>query len=306
MTAKRGFTLIELLVVIAVIAILAAILFPVFARARENARKITCLSNLKQLGDAYMMYVQDYDETYPLSVQSPERRGKVYWSPTNLVTGQSSAEYQAWYGTQGANTVRVYTKNDQVWTCPSSVPADLAIPGLVSYPAFTPGVDPTQISYMYNGLLGACNLTEVRFSSHVPLLWEGGFRWNGAGIANPGVNTNPRWGITPDRWPYKLADCNPATGYSSTGVKGTFFKGLIRGFRPEAHNGGQNWLYADGHAKWRKIGGNGRTDPRVDPFIYLADGTIDRAWADACGRMLLFRPDLEPDSDSSTAQPGLT
>jgi len=61
---KRAFTLIELLVVIAIIAILAAILFPVFARAREQARKTTCLSNLKQIGTAALMYVQDYDETF--------------------------------------------------------------------------------------------------------------------------------------------------------------------------------------------------------------------------------------------------
>lgn len=61
---KHGFTLIELLVVIAIIAILAAILFPVFARARENARKSTCQSNMKQLGMATMQYAQDYDESY--------------------------------------------------------------------------------------------------------------------------------------------------------------------------------------------------------------------------------------------------
>ena len=61
---RKGFTLIELLVVIAIIAILAAILFPVFARARENARKSNCLSNLKQLGNGMMMYVQDYDECF--------------------------------------------------------------------------------------------------------------------------------------------------------------------------------------------------------------------------------------------------
>src|SRR5437870_10743090 len=61
---RKGFTLIELLVVIAIIAILAAILFPVFAQAREKARQATCLSNLKQMGLAEMMYAQDYDERY--------------------------------------------------------------------------------------------------------------------------------------------------------------------------------------------------------------------------------------------------
>ena len=63
---RRGFTLIELLVVIAIIAILAAILFPVFAQAREKARNAACLSNCKQLGTAVMLYVQDYDEVYPV------------------------------------------------------------------------------------------------------------------------------------------------------------------------------------------------------------------------------------------------
>src|SRR6478672_5991246 len=63
MRKQNGFTLIELLVVIAIIAILAAILFPVFARAREKARQTSCLSNLKQIGLAFLMYNQDYDET---------------------------------------------------------------------------------------------------------------------------------------------------------------------------------------------------------------------------------------------------
>src|SRR5579862_5972441 len=66
---NSAFTLIELLVVIAIIAILAAILFPVFAQAREKARGISCLSNVKQLGLGVLMYVQDYDETFPIGAQ---------------------------------------------------------------------------------------------------------------------------------------------------------------------------------------------------------------------------------------------
>jgi prepilin-type N-terminal cleavage/methylation domain-containing protein/prepilin-type processing-associated H-X9-DG protein len=79
---KPAFTLIELLVVIAIIAILAAILFPVFAQAREKARQATCISNLKQMGGAFAMYVQDYDNTFPLVAYWVGAVGKpplVYW-----------------------------------------------------------------------------------------------------------------------------------------------------------------------------------------------------------------------------------
>src|SRR5687767_1588685 len=69
---KVGFTLIELLVVIAIIAILAAILFPVFARARENARRASCQSNLKQLGLSFAQYTQDFDERYPMGIMNDQ------------------------------------------------------------------------------------------------------------------------------------------------------------------------------------------------------------------------------------------
>jgi len=97
---RRGFTLIELLVVIAIIAILAAILFPVFARAREKARQTSCLSNLKQIGTAMMMYVQDYDERFP--------RHYFRRASDNGISGSV------------ITVVHPYVQNVQVWDCPSS------------------------------------------------------------------------------------------------------------------------------------------------------------------------------------------
>jgi prepilin-type N-terminal cleavage/methylation domain-containing protein/prepilin-type processing-associated H-X9-DG protein len=92
-SAPSGFTLIELLVVIAIIAILAAILFPVFAQAREKARQASCLSNLKQMGTAVMMYAQDYDETLMCYVNG----GSNYWP----------------------NAIDPYVKERRLWYCPS-------------------------------------------------------------------------------------------------------------------------------------------------------------------------------------------
>src|SRR2546429_9341329 len=88
MRRNAAFTLIELLVVIAIIAILAAILFPVFAKAREKARQASCTSNVKQLGLAWMMYVQDYDEMYPPTNSTQSAPGNTEWEPnTSVGTG---------------------------------------------------------------------------------------------------------------------------------------------------------------------------------------------------------------------------
>lgn len=106
-----AFTLIELLVVIAIIAILAAILFPVFAQARERARAISCLSNMKQIGTAEQMYVQDYDEKsfFRASASAPSP-----WRD-NVVIANSGLRAQAsWW-----NLLMPYIKNNQVFTCPS-------------------------------------------------------------------------------------------------------------------------------------------------------------------------------------------
>ena len=96
--ARQGFTLIELLVVIAIIAILAAILFPVFGRAREKSRSISCLSNMKQIGNAYTMYTQDYDERFFL--------WRYFIRPGNIK--------QTW-----VELLQPYMKNRSLWVCPS-------------------------------------------------------------------------------------------------------------------------------------------------------------------------------------------
>lgn len=105
---QRGFTLIELLVVIAIIAILAAILFPVFAQAREKARSLACLSNMRQLGTGFSMYTQDYDECLvPLAIQTP--------SPTPAVVAGGA---NTWW----PDLIQPYVKNAQIFRCPSLPP----------------------------------------------------------------------------------------------------------------------------------------------------------------------------------------
>src|SRR5687767_12743029 len=99
---SRGFTLIELLVVIAIIAILAAILFPVFAHAREKARQTSCLSNLRQLSSAMLMYAQDHDELFPPVIARQARQDR------NI------------YLISWMRLLESYTKNRGVYVCPSS------------------------------------------------------------------------------------------------------------------------------------------------------------------------------------------
>jgi prepilin-type N-terminal cleavage/methylation domain-containing protein len=131
---QSGFTLIELLVTIVIISILAAILFPVFARARENARRASCMSNLKQIGLGFMMYAQDYDEKFPPAMwedpstySNPSTSASAHTfieeNPLNAATpagkfivspGTGKGNYYSWM-----DFIFPYVKSVQIFTCPS-------------------------------------------------------------------------------------------------------------------------------------------------------------------------------------------
>ena len=144
---RRGFTLIELLVVIAIIAILAAILFPVFARAREKARQTQCLSNTKQLNLAFQQYVQDYDERLPLY----------------------DFNSHSWYW---EICIYTYVQNLGVYACPSrrDTPSIYDSTGR-PHPEIVPrGISPR--SYGYNALLGGVKLAQIQRPSETYLFHE--------------------------------------------------------------------------------------------------------------------------------------
>ncbi len=149
---RKGFTLIELLVVIAIIAILAAILFPVFAKARDKARQTACSSNMKQLATAVMMYAQDYDETYPanwvLQSVSPSRNEQ-YGNPLWLL--------------------EPYVKSSKLFICPSDSVGN-------SFMDAVDAVDNTKkvgTSYTWNSFAGGVSSAKCQEPSRTFMINEG-------------------------------------------------------------------------------------------------------------------------------------
>jgi len=218
--ANHGFTLIELLVVIAIIALLAAILFPVFARARENARKTSCQSNEKQIGLGFAQYAQDYDEQFPRNIIRGVSSGVGSqfgpWSDT--VIGWHEATYP-------------YVKSAQLYRCPSG-----------GRPPAPPGADTNAhggIQYTYNrriggdqnGNSGLQSLSDFEFVANTFLVTEAGNQIEDGSVS---ADNGLEWGCTGDH-------VKRLTGSGC----GTPSVGPLR-----RHLDGANYLYVDGHVKW--------------------------------------------------------
>jgi len=236
--SRRGaFTLIELLVVIAIIAILAAILFPVFAQAREKARQASCSSNLKQIVTSTLMYVQDYDETFPQSASwdyptKGSTTGYSYFVPVKYLYDKTDPSAPVWDSVY-ANALDSYIKNWQVWGCPNGDTS-------MQYPD-TGDQGPAHFSYEYNPYLNAYALGDIDSPSKTTVFQELAGR-------------NMHWGYFLSYMPsaqggttasdYRF-DVNSGSIYRWTNVNGSDF----------VHAQGTTQVYADGHVKYLRTGG---------------------------------------------------
>ncbi len=239
---SSGFTLIELLVVIAIIAILAAILFPVFAQAREKARSTSCLSNVKQIGTGFAMYLQDFDEHFMATVTERQAPKAVDASKPENVAPYS---YRA--------ILDPYIKSQQIFKCPSALPWPTLGPGVwwpTDYGAHLneANVDPTgsaprrtEYSTADTGAPDALHLADFGFNATTPL----------ASITFPA-----QFIIVAD------AGRTLQTGSPSRGGLYPFGKTALPAWEDiddgnqsvaiARHTQGANFAYGDGHAKWRK------------------------------------------------------
>jgi prepilin-type N-terminal cleavage/methylation domain len=267
---SSAFTLIELLVVIAIIAILAAILFPVFAQARAKARQTACLSNLKQIGTALMMYGQDYDETLA---------GNAYEVPNDATWGDAGYRARSDIGFLDPDTTKVnrnwaaslqpYLKNTQVYLCPDSQPRSTGPSGETSNYRESDLPQAGNLSYLLNGVV-----------SDMPL----------ASIPSPADT------IYVHEYYYysRVAQLRPRRQINA-GV--TYFRDLNSTLYDAQHASfsGSNLLYSDGHAKFKKktaikfkefgVDTSSLDNPEATLSEDATAATIENAW--------LFRPLFE-------------
>ena len=236
LVGTKAFTLIELLVVIAIIAILAAILFPVFARARENARRSSCQSNMKQIGLGILQYVQDYDEKFP------PRRG----------TNTSGNAGDQWMG-----SIASYTKSAQIFQCPSDS-SDIGT-GLR---------DPGYSDYFYNSLLSSVNTARLPATSLIIMNGEASLGPNGGVNNYEGDIQDGCHNDTPGDEVGKLGHCH-AGGDDATfsqvppAPAGLGNPSSSNSGRARRHLEGANWGFVDGHVKWLRGGNVDNVAPKV-------------------------------------------
>ena len=281
---RRAFTLIELLVVIAIIAILAAILFPVFAQAKLAAKKTAALSQAKQTGTSMLLYTNDSDDTGPLGC-SPDSANAGKWKPDTF-TVQNPAGwfnypiYQDEYATQWSNTTEPYRKSYAI----------LDAPGMrevrIEDPAWTAGYgnrlkQPVAANFTYNGLLQSYSMTAVEAPSILPMVWQGQGNLSRLGAAM----TNPRLACRGVGTSCVFNSGGPPMGDMAANARGDVFNIFLTGNGVQgasyyAYGQGLIYVASDSSAKLVKLGdgnkgaGNARLNTVV-PFQFIEkDGTI--------------------------------
>ncbi len=253
---SRGFTLIELLVVIAIIAILAAILFPVFAQAREAARKTSCLSNTKQIGLGAMMYVQDYDEMYPCNS----------WDGAFMGTTQNDIGIDEPKFTLWPWRIQPYIKNKQIFVCPSDpATGKSGWRGYSASPNNCWGI-PMPISYGHNQHLfgyGGTGATESRCGSLPAPSWASFYVPRSLAtvptpastymIGDYGRGYMESWWVNNLRASAYTDRYNQSAPGGGASVDTSNATWASRRLLPSVsrHQLGTNITYADGHSKWR-------------------------------------------------------
>ena len=276
---QRAFTLIELLVVIAIIAILAAILFPVFAQAREQARKTSCLSNVKQLNTAIQMYIQDYDETIPLTESSPSDGSNFFtWqdivqpyaksyniglcpdSPGSWQNPDRNTDYGYWlhYGLMGKASIRGYsnwvTRSGSAWF-------NSYCPGGLAYDGLAGSADMAPIYYPQGGFASS-TLASVNRPSEYAFVYDATNwdAWHGTFAQQAGLGYCGAW-CDPAKFPGWDLSCGCASGACGYGFFGPHTRHtggvqycFVATRKADYGKGNANISFLDSHAKAMKPG----------------------------------------------------
>ncbi|MES2462480.1 MAG: prepilin-type N-terminal cleavage/methylation domain-containing protein [Armatimonadota bacterium] len=238
---SRAFTLIELLVVIAIIAILAAILFPVFASARAKARQAACLSNGRQVGTAIMMYVQDYDETYPHSHEGFAQPGQAGYF----------IAYASWI-----QEIFPYMNNTSLLTCTDR----MATQGDLDYVYYLPL--PGRPNFLFNYMHNIGGNERVFKSGRNDTDYER------AAVTMAEIGRPADFGLVADSGFVLFPDVDRIMNANSPGGRcGNWADGADTPCEGGArHQGGSTVIFADGHAKWRSQGSLALIPERVAKF----------------------------------------